>query len=81
MAVPRLTNCSPLNTPPPPQAGNRHPFAQKAKEIPGAKENFYKLPKAPKLIYTVILWYRFVVQSPPPPKRSNTTQSKRGRCQ
>ena len=29
----------------------------------GAKDNFYK---APKLIYTVILWYSFVVQSPPP---------------
>ena len=24
--------------------------------------------KAPKLIYTVILWYRFVVQPPPPPR-------------
>ena len=28
---------------------------------------FYKVPKAPKLIYAVILWYSFVVQSPPPP--------------
>ena len=31
----------------------------------GAKENFYKAPKAPKLIYTVTLWYSFVMQSPP----------------
>ena len=31
----------------------------------GAKENFYK---ALKLIYTVILWYRFVVRPPPPPR-------------
>ena len=30
----------------------------------GAKENFYK---APKLIYTVRVWYSFVVQFPPPP--------------
>ena len=30
---------------------------------------FYKVPK---LIYTVILWYSFVVQSPPPPpQRAN----------
>ena len=43
-------------------------LAQKAQEIlgaKGAKENFYK---APKLIYTVILWYRFVVRFPPPPR-------------
>ena len=35
-------------------------LAQKASEIlgtKGAKENFYK---APKLIYTVILWCRFM---------------------
>ena len=32
------------------------------------KENFYKAPKVPKLIYTVILWYRFVVCAPPPPR-------------
>ena len=36
----------------------------KAGKVLGAEENFYK---APKLIYTVILWYRFVVQSPHPP--------------
>ena len=29
---------------------------------------FYKAPKVPKLIYTVILWFSFVVQSPPPPQ-------------
>ena len=32
----------------------------------GAKETFYKAPKVPKLIYTVILWYSFVVRPPPP---------------
>ena len=31
----------------------------------GVEEIFYKAPKAPKLIYTVILWCRFVVQCPP----------------
>ena len=47
--------------------GNGH-LAQKAQKIlgtEGAKENFYK---APKLIYSVILWYSFVVQSPPAPR-------------
>ena len=42
----------PCNPPPPHMGGNRH-LPQKAWKIPGAKENFYK---APKLIYTVILW-------------------------
>ena len=60
-----------MQIPPPPSLrGNRH-LAQKAQEIlgaEGARENFYKALKAPKLIYTVILWYRFVVQSPPPPR-------------
>ena len=35
-----------------------------------AKENFYK---APKLIYTAILWYNFVVQSPPPKGEGTVT--------
>ena len=46
------------------------PLAQKAQKIlsaKGAKENFHKAPKAPKLLCTVILWYSFVVQPPPPP--------------
>ena len=54
-------------TPPPLLGGNGH-LAQKAWKIlgaAGAKENFNK---APKLFYTVILWYSFVVQSPPPPR-------------
>ena len=53
----------PLAIPPPP--GNRH-LAQKALKIPGAKGAKGNLYKAPKLIYTVILWYSFVVQCPPP---------------
>ena len=36
--------------------------------VEAGKENFYKAPNAPKLIYTVILWCSFVVQSPPPPE-------------
>ena len=56
-------NAAPCNPPLPPGGGNGH-LAQKASEILGAKEKFYK---APKLICTVILWYRFVVQSPPLP--------------
>ena len=55
---------TPLEIPPPPRV--TFTLAQKAYEI-GAKENFYNFYLAPKLIYTVILWYRFVVQSPPPP--------------
>ena len=54
----------PFAVPPPPRGGGDGHLAQKASKIPGAKENFYK---APKLIYTEILWYSFVVQSPPPP--------------
>ena len=38
----------------------------------GAEEDFHK---APKLIYTVILWYSFVVQSPSPPQRGGTITS------
>ena len=56
--------------PPPPLWGKKRHLAQKAKKIlgaKGAKESLYKASKAPKLIYTVILWCRFVVQSPPPP--------------
>ena len=59
-----------------PLGGNRH-LAQKAQKILGAKENFYK---APKLVYTVILWYRFVVQSPPLPW-GGTDLTKGGRVQ
>ena len=63
----RSTSPPPFVIPPPPPQGGEGHVAQKAQKIPGAKgakENFYK---APKLIYTVILWYSFVVQSPPPP--------------
>jgi hypothetical protein len=51
-------------------------LAQKAWMILGAKgatENFYKAPNAPKLIYTVILWYSFVVQPLPPPRGGTVT--------
>ena len=59
------------NPPPPPfeppsLGGGGVTLAQKVHEIPGAegaKEIFHK---APKLIYAVILWYRFVVRPPPP---------------
>ena len=59
-----MTPSPPFETPPP--QGGTVTFAQKAQEIlsaEGAKENVYK---APKLIYTVILWYSFVVRPPPP---------------
>ena len=46
--------------------GDRH-LAQKILGAEGARENFNKAPKAPTLIYTVMLWYGFTVQSPPPP--------------
>ena len=65
----------PLWNPPPPRGGTIT-LAQKAWKISGsegAKENFYK---APKLIYTVILWYRFVV--PPPPPQGGNQPDKRG---
>ena len=59
----------PMGLPPPPLAipgGNRDwaPKAEKIQGAEGAKEKFYK---APKLIYSVILWYSFVVQFPAPP--------------
>ena len=61
---------SPLKSPPSPlPRWGTVTLAQKALEIQGAegtKENSSKAPKAPKLIYTVILWYRFVVRPPPP---------------
>ena len=63
----------PIEIPPPPTGGTVT-LAQKAEEIlgaEGAKENVYKALKAPKLIYTVILWYRFVVRPPPPPGGGN----------
>ena len=53
---------------PPPSREGTVTLAQKAWEIlgtEGTKENFYT---ALKLIYTVILWYRFVVRPPPPPR-------------
>ena len=66
-------------------------LAQKTYQIldaKGAKENFYKAPKAPKLIYTVTLWYGFVVRSPlgggtvflwlPPPPQGGTGPTKAG---
>ena len=71
----------PLYSPPPfaisPPGGNSH-LAQKAYKIlgaKGAKENFYKVPNAPKLIHTVTPWYSFVVQSPPPPPQGETVTS------
>ena len=69
----------PFGTPPP--RGGTITLAQKAWKISGsegAKENFYK---APKLIYTVILWYSFVVPPPPPggePARQKGGDFKRG---
>ena len=40
--------------------------------------NFYKAPKALNLIFTVILWYRFVVRSPPPLLGGEPARQKRG---
>ena len=60
---------------PPPLGGNGH-LVQKAQKIlgvKGAKENCYKAPNAPKLIYTVILWCSLGVQSPPPPRGGTIT--------
>ena len=60
----------PLPPPPrPPVGGDRH-LAQQALKVLGAKgarEDVHKAPEAPKLIYTVILWYGLAVQSPLPP--------------
>ena len=58
----------PLCNLPPPWGGGTVTWPKKHKKILGAKENFYK---APKLIYTVILWFSFVVQPPPPPGGGN----------
>ena len=52
----------PLQPPPPLVGGGDCHLAQKAWKIPGAKSAKEMFYKAPKLIYTVILWYRFVVQ-------------------
>ena len=64
-----MVYASPVSVAHGPPGANRY-LAQKAWEIPGAKgakEKFYKAPNTPKLIYTVILWYHFVVNPPPPP--------------
>ena len=53
-------------------------LAQKAQEILGAEGAKENLDKAPKLIYTVILWYRFAVRSPP---RGGGGATKGGRFQ
>ena len=61
----------------PPLRGETVTLAQKAYEIldaKGAKENFDKVPK---LIYTVILWCRFVV-CPHPPKGGVPARQKGG---
>ena len=56
--------------PPPPLAGGGTiTWPKKHRKYWAPKKIFYKAPKAPKLIYTVILWYSFVVQSPPPPPK------------
>ena len=44
----------------------------------GAKENFYNAPKTPKLIYTAILWDRFVVRPPPPAPEGGAARQKGG---
>ena len=59
---------TPLEPPPPPLQfptpwGGMVTWPNKHRKYVAPKKNFYK---APKLIYTVILWYRFVVQCPPP---------------
>ena len=75
----------PLAMPPPPSGlwGGNRLLAQKVRKIPGAegaKEHFYNVPK---LIFTVILWYSFVAQSPRPPRppRGGTGLTKGGRLQ
>ena len=58
-------NPPPLQSPP----GGERSLGPKSVEIlgaEGAKDNFCKAAKAPKLIYIVILWYSFVVQFSPP---------------
>ena len=49
---------------PPPGGWGTVPWPQKHRK--------YWVPKAPKLIYTVMLWYSFVVQLPPPPRGGGT---------
>ena len=49
--------------PPPPPRGSTVTLVRKAYD---AKEKFYKALKATKLIYTLILCYRFVARFPPP---------------
>ena len=54
--------------PPPPPGGDRS-LGPKSVENTRCRRrggNFYKAPMAPKLIYTVILWYSVVVRPPPP---------------
>ena len=67
---PQSPDSKTISRPPPPPRGGTVTLAQKAQEILGGKEIFYK---APKLIYTVILWYRFVVRPPTPPKGGTVT--------
>ena len=47
----------------PPGGGNRH-LGPESIGNTRRQIKFYNVPKAPKLIYTVILWYRFVVRPP-----------------
>ena len=73
----RQRRCSESIASPSPPWGKHH-LAQKAWKIPGAegaKENFDKVPNARTLIHTVILWYSFVVQSPPPPPNADAHPS------
>ena len=82
-----------LLAPPPPllKPPRTVTVARKAWEILGAEgteENSYKAPKVPKLMYTVIPWYRFVVWFPhrggdshlvtPPPFGGGNRPDKRG---
>ena len=60
----RPTTLYPLCNPPPP-GGGTVTWPKKHRKYWALKE-FYKVLKAPKLIHTVILWYNFVVQPPPP---------------
>ena len=56
----------PLAIPPPLGGGGGRSLGPKSIQNTRRQRKFDKMPKAPKLIHTVILWYNFVVQPPPP---------------
>ena len=62
-----------LQSPPPPWGENRHlgPKSMENTRRQRHQRKFYRPPKAPKLIYTLILWYSFVVQFSPSPRVGN----------